>query len=405
MCTAVVGGAVLPVNSSENAISVLASVSDNLICGDFEYVLNSNNTVVIKKYNGAGENVEIPDEIDGNTLVCIDWKAFKDCAELKSVVIPDTVTTINSSAFRDCKGLTSIELPQNLRYIGISAFSGCIGLTEINIPEGTETIGEGAFLKCTGLTSIKIPDSLNSIDDSAFSFCSGLKSIIIPKNINSIGNYAFYGCNDLTIYGEKDSYAEQYAKDNNINFSVLRLMNKSFINTEMIAGKPVILNAVAEGGTGGYTYALMYKKSTNTTWTKIGTKYGANNVGTFVPKSAVLYDIMINVKDSRGNIKSKTFTIDVKSPLKNNTIINSESIKLGEKVVLKGAASGGSKKYKYAFYYKKSRNSTWTEMKPAYTTKSAAFIPGSVLNYDIKSVVVDADGRSTEKLFTVKVLK
>ena len=44
-------------------------------------------------------------------------------------------------------------------------------------------------------------------------------------------------------------------------------------------------------------------------------------------------------------------------------------------------------------------------MKPAYTTKSAAFIPGSVLNYDIKSVVVDADGRSTEKLFTVKVLK
>ena len=89
MCTAVVGGAVLPVNSSENAISVLASVSDNLICGDFEYVLNSNNTVVIKKYNGAGENVEIPDEIDGNTLVCIDWKAHsKTVQNLKVLLFP-----------------------------------------------------------------------------------------------------------------------------------------------------------------------------------------------------------------------------------------------------------------------------------------------------------------------------
>ena len=114
---------------------------------------------------------------------------------------------------------------------------------------------------------------------------------------------------------------------------------------------------------------------------------------------------MINVKDSIGRIKSKTFTIEVKKPVVNKTTVNAETVKVGEKIVLKGAASGGAAGYTYAFYYKKSKNSTWTEMKPAYTTKSAAFKPGSATSYDVKSVVKDASGKTTKKVFTVKVTK
>ena len=112
---------------------------------------------------------------------------------------------------------------------------------------------------------------------------------------------------------------------------------------------------------------------------------------------------MINVKDADGKIKSKTFTVDVKKPVENKTTVNAETVKVGEKIVLKGAASGGTPGYKYAFYYKKSKNSTWLEMKPAYTTKSAALKPGTATSYDVKSVAMDADGRTTEKTFTVKV--
>ena len=71
------------------------------------------------------------------------------------------------------------------------------------------------------------------------------------------------------------------------------------------------LTAIAEGGTAPYTYALMYKKSTATSWSKIGTKYGTASTGSFKPGKAVPYDIMINVKDSTGKIKSKTFTLNV----------------------------------------------------------------------------------------------
>ena len=149
----------------------------------------------------------------------------------------------------------------------------------------------------------------------------------------------------------------------------------------------------------------MYKKSTSDTWIKIGKKYGTQSTGSFTPTKAVKYDIMINVKDSTGKVMSKTFTVDVKAQLKNKTTIKADTVKVGEKIVLKGAASGGAAGYKYAFYYKKSKNSTWTEMKPAYTTKSAAFKPGSATSYDVKSVVMDADGRTTEKTFTVNVTK
>ena len=94
----------------------------------------------------------------------------------------------------------------------------------------------------------------------------------------------------------------------------------------------------------------MYRKITTETWTKIGKKYGTASTGSFTPGKAVTYEVMINVKDSIGRIKSKTFTIEVKKPVVNKTTVNAETVKVGEKIVLKGAASGGVKGYQYAFY-------------------------------------------------------
>ena len=45
-----------------------------------------------------------------------------------------------------------------------------------------------------------------------------MKSITIPKATTSIAENAFRNCNNLIIYGYKDSYAQQYASENNISF-------------------------------------------------------------------------------------------------------------------------------------------------------------------------------------------
>ena len=56
---------------------------------------------ILKKYNGSGGDVVIPDEVTkiGNG-------AFWGCRDLASVVIPDSVTTIGEYAFCGCHNLT-----------------------------------------------------------------------------------------------------------------------------------------------------------------------------------------------------------------------------------------------------------------------------------------------------------
>ena len=111
-----------------------------------------------------------------------------------------------------------VTIPDSVTSIGDSAFSDCSGLTSMTIPEGVTNIGNHAFRGCRGLTSVMIPEDVTSIGDSAFAWCCGVTSITIPESVTSIGKDAFYACSALTIHAPSGSYAEQYAKENNIPF-------------------------------------------------------------------------------------------------------------------------------------------------------------------------------------------
>ena len=86
----------------------------------------------------------------------------------------------------------------------------------IIIPNSVTNIDSRAFYNCTSLTSINIPNSVTSIGSGTFDCCTSLKSINIPNSVTSISDYAFNNCTNLTIYCEQGSYAETYAKENNI---------------------------------------------------------------------------------------------------------------------------------------------------------------------------------------------
>ena len=221
-----VGGtaAALPVMIDNSSMVVSAAET----YGDFEYEVNTDNTVTITKYNGDGGNVTIPSSINGKSVTIIGYEAFYGCTSLTSVTIPDSVMSIGSDAFSNCEGLTSITIPDSVTSIGnfafgrctgltsvtipdsvtsigIAAFSDCTGLTGITIPDSVTSIGNGAFGGCTSLTSITIPDSVMSIGSDAFSNCEGLTSITIPDSVTSIGHFAFGGCTGLTSVTIPDS--------------------------------------------------------------------------------------------------------------------------------------------------------------------------------------------------------
>ena len=143
---------------------------------------------------------------------------FASCTSLTSITIPDSVTSIGEGAFRDCTNLTSITIPDSIASIGESTFENCTSLTSITIPNSVTSIGDYTFNNCKSLTIITIPDSVTSIGDYTFRNCTSLTSITIPDSVTSIGECAFMYCENLTIYGYKNTAAEEYALNNGFGF-------------------------------------------------------------------------------------------------------------------------------------------------------------------------------------------
>ena len=217
----------------------------------------------------------------------------------------------------------------------------------------------------------------------------------------------------------KDGAADVVTKDFTITVkSDGSLKNNSKISAANVSVNTAItLTGIAGGGTDPYRYAYYYKLSSDSSWKKIVTGTSSTYVSasstTFKPTAAGTYDIRINVKDSTNNIVMKNFTVTVTAgnSLKNNSSVSSASVSVNTEVTLTGKASGGTSPYKYAYYYKKSTESSWTK---AYVTSSGsaytkydtmAFTPTSAGTYNVRINVKDNNGTGTavSKDFTLTV--
>ncbi len=185
--------------------------------------------------------------------VAIDNKAFSPCAYLVEVVFPDSVTTIANSMFVNCYFLEAItvspdnpvlesmdgvlfvkeghqlyccpenksgeiyEIPQGTEIIGEYAFRFS-KLEEVIIPDSVTAINKNAFRHSSNLLTVTIPDSVTSIPDNVFRNCENLASAIIPASVTEISNNAFTGCEKIVLTVSAGSYAEQYCKENGLNY-------------------------------------------------------------------------------------------------------------------------------------------------------------------------------------------
>lgn len=180
-------------------------------------------------------SIEFPEGLDS-----IGESAFEDCIALKLVKIPRSLKCLENSAFKGCTSLVLIQFSEGAGECLIQTFEDCVALKTQNIPEGTEEL-YGTFQGCSSLKKIKLPDSLTIVGEKAFSDCDSLEEIVLPESVQEIGEEAFmncsalrkikipatvqmieddafYECDHLTICAPAGSYAEQFAKENEIGF-------------------------------------------------------------------------------------------------------------------------------------------------------------------------------------------
>ena len=183
------------------------------------------------------------------------------------------------------------------------------------------------------------------------------------------------------------------------------LVNKSTLSaTSIKLGDTVTAKGAATGGSGYYNFAVFYKKTSDSTWTT-AQAYKSNTTVTFKPAKATTYDVCIKVKDSANTEVKKYFTLKVTSAaaLVNNSTVSATSVKLGNSITVKGAATGGTAPYKYAFFYKASSASTWTTKQDFSTTASVSIKFTGTGTKDVCVKVKDSAGTVVKKYFTVKV--
>ena len=171
-----------------------------------------------------------------------------------------------------------------------------------------------------------------------------------------------------------------------------------------VKGTKVTVTGKAIGGTSPYKYAYYYKKSDATSWTTISA-YSTNTTATFTPTAAGTYTVKVSIKDNAGTIVSKELSYKATSAaaLANSSKLSATSVTKGTQITIKGAASGGTSPYKYAFYYKRSTNTKWNAIGTEFgTATSATFTPTAAATYDIKVIVKDSANATVEKTFTLK---
>ena len=166
--------------------------------------------ITITSYKGVDTDVVVPEMIGKDNVTEIGAEAFS--ANKRG---------INEFQKDARKKIMTVTIPNGVTNIGKAVFDGCSSLTSITIPDSVTSIEMAVFRDCSSLTNITIPDSVTTIERCSFQWCKSLTNITIPDSVTGVRMWAFEGCSDLTIHANSGSYAEKYAKENEIPFKAL----------------------------------------------------------------------------------------------------------------------------------------------------------------------------------------
>lgn len=190
----------------------------------YQYSIFNNTSISLAGWDNRSPALVVPDTIGGRYFISVANSGLKDNTEITSVDFSNVtrLRRIGMSAFQGCTGLNQpLVLPDSLTTMNESAFQNCTSLPEVTTNASLAEIPAQAFYNCSALTTVNITDGLQSIDRIAFANCPLLSYVNIPESVTNIHSTAFYNDPNLTLGVWYGSYGYQYAKSQNIPYTLL----------------------------------------------------------------------------------------------------------------------------------------------------------------------------------------
>ena len=251
-------------NSNPYAVAYCEVEVEGDLSNDYAYEILEDGTIKILNYKGSATTVNIPSTINGYKVTQIGSYAFAEYYAtnntITKITIPDTVTTIEGSAFAYLDALTSINIPKNVTTIGVAITRGNHKLSQINVdednpnfisadgvlynkknnlpyelleyplgktdktyttPESVTRIEQWAISDNTYIEEITLTNNVDSMGYNAINNCSNLQKVYITSGDTFMSTTAIVKSDNVTIYSTENSYAQDYAEENNIPFVIL----------------------------------------------------------------------------------------------------------------------------------------------------------------------------------------
>ena len=115
-----------------DAISLFCIWAKESDASDFTYVLESDGTVTISKYNGSSEFAVIPETIEGKPVTRIKKGCFYK-ASAKQIMITKNIRTVDDNAFYKCDALNEVYFCDSVTSITDNSFYLCPNFSRINM--------------------------------------------------------------------------------------------------------------------------------------------------------------------------------------------------------------------------------------------------------------------------------
>ncbi len=200
---------------------------------DYDYEIeNGAVKITSHQYDPEETQIIVPEQIAGKPVEVLDMDAFYQHINTVDIVLPQNLKAINGSPFYRCYSLKEILIPSSVQQMDANPFFRCSSLTNITVDlsnayysdsdgvlfdkEKTQII---AYPEGKTDEAYTVPKTVKKLNIDSFGYHAKFKELVILSNVTDFpdGNM-FVFSDDITLIVESGSAAEQYAKDNSINY-------------------------------------------------------------------------------------------------------------------------------------------------------------------------------------------